>query len=371
MVPQVDFSTLGDLPQVYRQAQVQRGREMTLADLGRGGITHEQAAQRLIASGDMQGGMALANLANAQQDRALKERQVKLQEYAAMDKPSVAWQDGVPYRVAPGAASVTRLPVEGQGDLNEGVPPHVAALGQSAVKAWKENRVKQISNIDDKAVTELDNNVRAGEASARTIGGMLELNKTAYAGPTAGIRGYIGSQIGIKAAEDTEVLSNETIKGAVEQLRTAFGGNPTEGERKILIDLQGSINKSQEVRRRIFENALAEVNRRTEYGRKTADEMRSGTYLLPQAQRAKFDAGSGASAANTAAQGGGYYTGGGGVAPGPGYYPAGQAQPQAAPQQQAPAFPPEAAAALKSNPSRRDEFDAKYGAGAAAMVLGR
>ena len=53
----------------------------------------------------------------------------------------------------------------------------------------------------------------------------------------------------------TRELENLLSKGAVEKLRASFGGNPTEGERKILLSLEGLESKSIEERKRIMLNA--------------------------------------------------------------------------------------------------------------------
>lgn len=65
--PTVDFSPIGDLANVYRQSRQQATRERVLSQLGQGGgpLDYESAAKALLASGDTQGGLSLANLAQA------------------------------------------------------------------------------------------------------------------------------------------------------------------------------------------------------------------------------------------------------------------------------------------------------------------
>jgi hypothetical protein len=65
-VPRLDFSVVGELPDVYRNARTQATREMTLANLGRdGNPNYEQAAAALLRGGDLAGGMQLAQLGKA------------------------------------------------------------------------------------------------------------------------------------------------------------------------------------------------------------------------------------------------------------------------------------------------------------------
>jgi hypothetical protein len=62
-VPTLDFSSLGELPDVYRNARTQATREMTLANLGRdGNVNYEAAAASLFQNGDFDGGLKLAQL---------------------------------------------------------------------------------------------------------------------------------------------------------------------------------------------------------------------------------------------------------------------------------------------------------------------
>jgi hypothetical protein len=73
-VPRVDFSSLGDLPDVYRNARTQATREMTLANLAQGGnVNYEQAAASLLRGGDLAGGMQLAQLGKALRPEQTKE----------------------------------------------------------------------------------------------------------------------------------------------------------------------------------------------------------------------------------------------------------------------------------------------------------
>lgn len=80
-VPQVDFSALGQLPQIYKQGQADNLRQQTLANLGQGGTADAQA---LLKSGDMslaQLGITLAN----HQDQ-LKQQEIANARQAVQDK---------------------------------------------------------------------------------------------------------------------------------------------------------------------------------------------------------------------------------------------------------------------------------------------
>jgi hypothetical protein len=97
-VPQIDFSPLGNLPAVYKQAQADNLRQQTLAGLGQGGTAD---AQGLLKSGDL----SLAQLGmTIQQRQAEAERQARLDAHTAeRDKSSDAHQkfmEGIALRTA-------------------------------------------------------------------------------------------------------------------------------------------------------------------------------------------------------------------------------------------------------------------------------
>jgi hypothetical protein len=63
-----NFSVLGEIPGVFREAQQRAARERTLANLGQGDFDYNQAARALLSAGDMQGAMTLAQLGRGDRD---------------------------------------------------------------------------------------------------------------------------------------------------------------------------------------------------------------------------------------------------------------------------------------------------------------
>ena len=63
------------------------------------------------------------------------------------------------------------------------------------------------------------------------------------------------------------------------QLKTIFGGNPTEGERKILIDLQGSSKLPRSVRNRLIDDAIEKAQKRIQYNQEEVEGILGGTYF--------------------------------------------------------------------------------------------
>lgn len=106
-------------------------------------------------------------------------------------------------------------------------------------------------------------------------------NDLAFEGGTAGFRkGVMGFVPGEYEGENASVdLQNKVTGQALESLRAIFGGMPTEGERKILIELQGSINQKASQRELIFKRAIGLAEKRMKFAQEKAKSLREGTYF--------------------------------------------------------------------------------------------
>jgi hypothetical protein len=72
-VPMIDFKPISELGDVYNKARREAVREQSLADLGTSQpFDYEQAARALLASGDVQGAVALARIAAATRGQAYR-----------------------------------------------------------------------------------------------------------------------------------------------------------------------------------------------------------------------------------------------------------------------------------------------------------
>ena len=148
---------------------------------------------------------------------------------------------------------------------------------------------KSLSATDRKAIQEADDLVMAGENTVNMLDQALTLNEQALSGPMAEQRGYAGSVLpdwaapgSRQSAVATEQLNNLVTAQALESLRSTFGSMPTEGERKILLEIQGSVNQSADVRRSIYQRAQQLARKRLEFNRQRANELRAGTYYTEQ-----------------------------------------------------------------------------------------
>jgi hypothetical protein len=124
---------------------------------------------------------------------------------------------------------------------------------------------------------------------------------------------------------------------ALSQLKSIFGAAPTEGERKILLDLQASVDKTPRERALVLRRAIKLAQNRLAVFDGRAEELRSGSYYQPEGNKAKASEASGGDDKK------GSYD-----------------------------LPQEAIEALAADPSpeARQEFDEVFGEGAATHVLG-
>lgn len=144
-----------------------------------------------------------------------------------------------------------------------------------------------LTATDKKAILEADEMVLSNRAAIDSLNRAKSLSKEAFAGPLAGKIGYATSFLGEssdlgKSGSKTLQLENEITSNALSSLKAIFGGAPTEGERKILLDIQGSASKPDNVRQEIYNRAIALAEKRMEFNRKRAEELRGGQFYKPQ-----------------------------------------------------------------------------------------
>lgn len=148
-----------------------------------------------------------------------------------------------------------------------------------------------------KEIFEADETAQAGEAVKQSLDRALELNNQAYDGPFSEQRAYGSALFGDDGGKATLELKNVVTAQALDSLRATFGGMPTEGERKILLEIQGSVDQPKAVREAIYKRALAAAERRVQANLQKGNALRSGDYFDPSYTP------SGASPANTTSSG--------------------------------------------------------------------
>jgi len=141
---------------------------------------------------------------------------------------------------------------------------------------------------DKKAIIEADDKVMASQNVLSLLDEAMRLNPKAHTGFLAGTRAMLGNNLpdwlvpdaiaSPESAAATTNFENISIAGALSQLRTTFGAAPTEGERKILLELQGAINQPVKVREDILRRAYVLAEKRMKEQQGIADGLRGGTF---------------------------------------------------------------------------------------------
>lgn len=130
--------------------------------------------------------------------------------------------------------------------------------------------------LREEAETNLGN-LRSAEAALRDA---LRLSPQAYAGPAAGTRGALVGTLNLdpNTAAATRQFSAIMTEQALSQLRAIFGGNPTEGERKILVDMQAGVNMSRPEREALLNRAIEAVQNRQRSAERRLEEVVRGNF---------------------------------------------------------------------------------------------
>lgn len=131
-----------------------------------------------------------------------------------------------------------------------------------------------------KELMESDDITQSSRNVIDTLQAAREMNKKAYSGWGAKGRASIVSNLGgTEAADATVQLDNLMTGQALESLKATFGGMPTEGERKILLEMQASADKTPSQREEIMKRAIDLAERRERSSAAKAKAIRAGTYL--------------------------------------------------------------------------------------------
>ena len=169
--------------------------------------------------------------------------------------------------------------------LTPGTPAYIAR-----VKALTgEGKGMTLSAQEQKELFEAEDVVNASKTAMLNLSKALEINPKAYSGFGAGARRTIARNIpGVSGSEgvtSTTELENLVLTNGLDQLKATFGGNPTEGERTILLEIQGSLSMGVNERAAIWKRAISAAARRLKLNQDKMESIRKGAYgkITPEA----------------------------------------------------------------------------------------
>jgi hypothetical protein len=141
----------------------------------------------------------------------------------------------------------------------------------------------KLSADDRKAIREMRGVIQASSDSISGLERALELSPQAYEGVGAAARAAAssalpGSQADAEATIEFDLILKQQV---LPQLKTTFGAAPTEGERKILLELQGSASLPRSVRERLLRRAIDVARAKMAANEEDVNSILSGTYYLP------------------------------------------------------------------------------------------
>lgn len=254
----------------------------------------------------------LISMYQAKRDRELKEshdadtkayREATLSQQAELKREALAQQAFLAAQADKTSRENTALIHSGQ---NSGVNDQI--FTDSTGKVWSINprthektdlglsgkgsdtsQVKMNPTIE-RAILENDSLLETNKSGIENLNSALNFNKNSYSGAYAYERAVAQSNNPFASDEDkkkadaTIAFDNLIRNNAVSQLKATFGLNPTEGERKILLDLAASSNKTDTQREEIIKRGIQAVEKRHKVYKSKAEGLRTGNYWMPEEQ---------------------------------------------------------------------------------------
>lgn len=149
----------------------------------------------------------------------------------------------------------------------------------------KSTKKAELSASAQKELFEADDVSQAAQNTIDMLTTAESLNKQAFSGFGASSRAWADKAIpdflggDEERAKATVDLDNIMATQALESLKITFGGSPTEGERKILLEIQASSEKTPAQRANILSRAKTMAKRRLKVASEKAKALREGTFF--------------------------------------------------------------------------------------------
>jgi hypothetical protein len=226
---------------------------------------------------------------------AMKDRraiaQELIKEYIASGKPqSDAGKQAMDMGLRPGTpeyqAKVGELAEFNVQRQMAGINNQLAQLTLAQANlTLRQQTAARLSPTEINMLKEGEDLVSSGQQALRDLGEAYRLNPNSLAG------GWLerGQQFLFEAAGsndptivNTRVINNLLGAQGLAKLRATFGGNPTEGERAILLELEGIGSKTREERATIMRRAYRVLQDRVAREQRRIDDLKSGAYRMTE-----------------------------------------------------------------------------------------
>jgi len=155
------------------------------------------------------------------------------------------------------------------------------------------DRREQLTAPEQRQLFQQEDQISAGQSTLSLLAEARRLSGQFRGGAGAGMMAYAGSQarsaVGMAPSEESNAIinyDNLVKEQALANLKTTFGGNPTEGERKVLLELQASSGKTPEQRADILDRAVKLAEDRIRGSEARAEAIRTRSYRQPGGQPA-------------------------------------------------------------------------------------
>lgn len=176
-----------------------------------------------------------------------------------------------------------------QGLISRGMDPKDARNQQFILTGkWPREDAQPLTATDKTAILEADDAVMTTKNVISALQEAKKISPKAHTGYGAGLRATLGNNLpdmmvpdvvaSKESAAATSNYENLVLGQALGQLKSIFGAAPTEGERKILLELQASVDKPDNVRQEILQRATNIAQARLNFNQQRADQLRGGTY---------------------------------------------------------------------------------------------
>jgi hypothetical protein len=147
---------------------------------------------------------------------------------------------------------------------------------------------QRLASDERKELMEAIDTISTSERALSTLNKAIDLSPKAYAGAFAGSRAslvanarhYTG-QSPSESADATRRYETLVTEQALSQLKSIFGAAPTEGERKILVEMQASVDKTPAQREAILKDAIEAVKARIASAKAKSEMIKTGEYKQP------------------------------------------------------------------------------------------